>query len=62
MQIGASDMAIGKATGYKHQRTIGRASGGEGMRPTGKSEVMIGMFGLMMLLVVPAILLSLFFD
>jgi hypothetical protein len=55
-------MAIGKATGYKHQRTIGRAGGGEGMRPTGKSEVMIGMFGLMMLLVVPAILLSLFFD
>jgi len=55
-------MGIGKATGYHHSRRVQRMSQDSSIRPTGKSEVMIGMIGLMSLLIVPAIFLAMLFD
>lgn len=55
-------MGIGRATGYNHSRRVQRMSQDSSIRPTGKSEVMIGMMGLLSLLVVPAIILAMLFD
>ncbi len=53
---------ISKITGYDHQRTLGRMSMDSSMRNTNKTEVAMGMFGLLSLLLPIVVVGMIFFS